>query len=154
VSLSREKRAGGRYVCAFVPRTFRCRGAFPERSLTPTLPLIITLMHNAASLLFTHGRRSRGAHDLRSYCSDGGTCAAVRLCRCNAFFRRGNPTNFLENGLAIPVSSRCLSSVINDRAVSICTVMKDGCAVIILIAKLTLILRSERSREVSARGCL
>lgn len=52
-----------------VSRTFRCRGALLERSLTPTLPLIITLMHNAAPLLFTPG--SREAHDLRSYCRNG-----------------------------------------------------------------------------------
>jgi len=55
---------------ACVSRAFRCRGVFHERSLTPTLPLIITLMHNAASLLFTPGPPSRGPHDLRSYCSD------------------------------------------------------------------------------------
>lgn len=56
----------------YVSLTFRCRGAFHERSLMPTLPLIITLMHNAASLLFTLGRRSRGPHDLQAYCRDGG----------------------------------------------------------------------------------
>ena len=87
MSLRRENDRG--YVCAFVSRTFWCRDTFAERLLTPTLPLIITLMHNAASLLFTHGRRSRDAHDLRSYCNDSGTypaAYAVRLCQCIAFF--------------------------------------------------------------------
>lgn len=73
----------------YVSRTFRCRGAFLERSLMPTLPLIITLMHNAASLLFTLSRRSCDPHDLQAYCRDGGTYAAVgavRLCRCIVFF--------------------------------------------------------------------
>lgn len=86
-SLEREKRAARGDV--YVSRTFRCRGAFHERSLMPTLPLIITLMHNAASLLFTLGRRSRGPHDLQTYCRDAGTYAAVgavRLCRCIVFF--------------------------------------------------------------------
>jgi len=100
MSLRRENDRG--YVCAFVSRTFWCRDTFAERLLTPTLPLIITLMHNAASLLFTHGRRSRDAHDLRSYCNDSGTypaAYAVRLCQCIAFFFIEGikyPTNFLE----------------------------------------------------------
>lgn len=85
VSRTNEASGGGVYVS----RTFRCRGAFHERSLMPTLPLIITLMHNAASLLFTLGRRSRVPHNLQAYYRDGGTYAvagAVRLCRCIVFF--------------------------------------------------------------------
>ena len=77
-----------------VSRAFRCREEFWERSLTATLPLIITLMHNGLTIIYVQPTVVQ-RHDLRRIVAEACARRLRRRVSLSPFFLSSFLPSFL-----------------------------------------------------------